>query len=788
MYSRYDFIKDLNPSKEEWRIKGGRIHATVKGTLNVRKKICEGDVYFIRNFGGVLNSDNFRPTRHDYRLSFNLRTDVKSTEDATIPANGFSFVDFDVIERESADSPYLVDVIGLLSGIGDVREHVVSARKTKMVVLELDDLRMSSDPIESSMRLTQLSSQSSYSFENDFLKDTERKSISDIKNCSEITTCITYGTIKSIESKYNWWFSVQVRVVDNTDYASFILFDKDCVALLGMGAAEIREQHFKVLIWGLYPEELNILNEKSMLFKDVESQTCESTGDANVSLSLLSPSSNFNNSVEDKYICTIEFQKRGLPHAHIILFLHSSGKPNSGSDIDKLISAEIPNKDTNPSLFMVVNSYMMHGPCGPENHKSPCMKERKCSKKFPKIFSSRTLIDDDGFAHYRRLNNGRVVNKNGAELDNHYVVPYNAKLLLKYQAYINVEYTCQRSAIKYLFKYIHKGNDRVIAAIHHSNSTHHGTRTNDEIKMIYDCSYVSACEAAWRIFGFDIHYRYPPVKRLPFHLPNQKSVVFNDSASISDVKTMAESRRTIFESWMEANKNFPEGRDLTYAEYLTHFVYVEDAQEWRPRKRVIRRINHFSSNNGEDSYLRVLLTYQKGCTSYDDLRIINGVLFPSFKDACYSLGLLDDDNEYIDAIKEANFCASAYYLRNLLLYYAVLDEESIKNTTLAEIDKVLQSNGMCLSDYPTMPRVISESLFDMPNRLVLDELSYDRCSLMEEHKRLNSSLNDEQRVVYEKIISAVLAAFVRSKGKIVLNVASSRIASLLLPGGRTTHS
>ncbi|XP_061362777.1 uncharacterized protein LOC133306467 [Gastrolobium bilobum] len=427
MYSRYDFIKDLNSSKKEWRIKvrvvrtwnvpnfqrkdfddnldmvlldekGARIHATVKGSLNVRKKICEGDVYFIKIFGVGLNIDHFRPTRHDYRLSFNLRTNVKSIVDATIPAYGFSFVDFDVIERESTEFPYLVvslinvqplffvDVIGLLSGIGDVCEHVVSGRKTKMVVLELDDLRLSSDPIESGMRLTQLSSQSLYSFENDFMKDTERKSISDIKNCSEITTCIMYGIIKSIESKYNWWyksykkcpysvcedfekwfckycqehwddycpkFSVQVRVVDNTDSASFILFDRVCVALLGIGAAEIREQHFKRgADLELYLEEINIINDKTMLFKvnvkkkhldslnepkyqvsrvcsnesiiqsflksvmesnddtifdntedndvDVESQTCESTGDADVSLSLLSPSLNLNNVVDDK--------------------------------------------------------------------------------------------------------------------------------------------------------------------------------------------------------------------------------------------------------------------------------------------------------------------------------------------------------------------------------------------------------------------------------------------------------------------------------------------------------
>ncbi|XP_061343010.1 uncharacterized protein LOC133289157 [Gastrolobium bilobum] len=541
------------------------------------------------------------------------------------------------------------------------------------------------------------------------------------------------------------------------------------------------------------------------------------------------------------HVCIVEFQKRGLPHAHILLFLHPSEKPNTGLDIDNLISAEIPNKDSNPSLFAAVTSYMMHGPCGPDNYKSPCMKNRHCSKKFPKKFCSRTFIDDDGFPHYRRRNDGSVVKKNGVELDNCYVVPYNAKLLLKYQAHINVEYTCQSSAIKYLFKYIHKGQDRVTAAINHSD---------DEIKMFYDCRYVSACEAAWRIFRFEIHYRFPPVQRLPFHLPNEKSVVFNDHASITDVKTRAESRQSMFESWMDANKKYPEGRNLTYAEYPTQFVYKESTHKWHPRKQgfSIGIINRFSANNGEDSYLRTLLNFQKGCTSYEDLRTVNGVLFPTYKDACYSLGLLDDDNEYIDAIKEASSWGSATYLRNLfalllfgnsmnrpgnvfqkcwellsddVLYRhrqrigreaALLTEDSIKNITLAEIDKVLQSNGKCLSDYPSMPSIMGESLLDMQNRLVMDELLYDRFSLKEEHDRLLNSLTDEQRVVYDKIISAVSAgkggffflygfggtgktfiwntqsAFVRSQAEIVLNVASSGIASLLLPGGRTAHS
>ncbi len=47
-------------------------------------------------------------------------------------------------------------------------------------------------------------------------------------------------------------------------------------------------------------------------------------------------------------VYVIEFQKRGLPHAHILIWFHPDDIPHSPADIDKLISSEIPDPAVNP--------------------------------------------------------------------------------------------------------------------------------------------------------------------------------------------------------------------------------------------------------------------------------------------------------------------------------------------------------------------------------------------------------------------------------------------------------
>jgi hypothetical protein len=79
-------------------------------------------------------------------------------------------------------------------------------------------------------------------------------------------------------------------------------------------------------------------------------------------------------------IYVVEFQKRGLPHAHILIFFTEGCKPHTVEDVDRMISAELPNSETNKLAHETVTRCMMHGPCGAAFPNAPCMEEGKCKK------------------------------------------------------------------------------------------------------------------------------------------------------------------------------------------------------------------------------------------------------------------------------------------------------------------------------------------------------------------------------------------------------------------------
>lgn len=218
------------------------------------------------------------------------------------------------------------------------------------------------------------------------------------------------------------------------------------------------------------------------------------------------------------------------------------------------------------------------------------------------------------------------------------------------------------------FKYVNKGHDRVTTTFYQNSDDLTTSSPVDEIKMYYDCRYLSSCEAAWRIFSFDIHYREPSVERLTFHLPDEHYIVYESTNTIEDVLNSHSVHVSKFLAWFDANKHYPEAKKLTYAEFPTKFVWKDTKHQWVPRKKgfAIGRLHFVPPGSGEKYYLRLLLAYAQGTTSYESILTVNDKVHLTFKEACYARGLLNDDQEYIDGIKEASFWGSAYYLRRLL--------------------------------------------------------------------------------------------------------------------------
>ncbi|XP_052112761.1 uncharacterized protein LOC107472399, partial [Arachis duranensis] len=90
------------------------------------------------------------------------------------------------------------------------------------------------------------------------------------------------------------------------------------------------------------------------------------------------------------YIYVTEFQKRGLPHVHILLILENNDKLIDPEHYDSLVRAEIPSKEVEPHLHDAVLKHMIHGPCGTLDQSSPCMKNGKCKRNYPKEFAAET--------------------------------------------------------------------------------------------------------------------------------------------------------------------------------------------------------------------------------------------------------------------------------------------------------------------------------------------------------------------------------------------------------------
>ena len=110
---------------------------------------------------------------------------------------------------------------------------------------------------------------------------------------------------------------------------------------------------------------------------------------------------------------TIEFQKWSLPHAHIWIILCETAAHRDIVECDLIFCAELPDPVLQPRLHAIVKRCMIHGPCGAAKKRSPCLRDGRFSKRFPKAFSVATTNAEDGYPANHRRDNVRVVTVGG---------------------------------------------------------------------------------------------------------------------------------------------------------------------------------------------------------------------------------------------------------------------------------------------------------------------------------------------------------------------------------------
>jgi hypothetical protein len=467
---------------------------------------------------------------------------------------------------------------------------------------------------------------------------------------------------------------------------------------------------------------------------------------------------------------------------------------------------------------------------------------KSCKKDFPKQFRTETAQNDKGYPLYRRRDNGRTVTKRNrgrvVELDNRWVVPYNPYLVELFDCHINVEICSSVQTVKYIHKYVYKGCDRASVKIVN------GEEVIDEIDDFVDGRYISPVDACWRIFGFNMHGQSHTIVRLPVHLEDEQTVYFTEGQDLTN-RVAPASRLTAYFDECARDEH---ARELTYIEFPLHYCWHQPSKTWKRRvlhrSNTLARMYSVSVREGERFYLRLLLSHVAGPTSFEDLRTFDGTTYGTFKEACIARGMLEDDSLWVSTIAEVAMHASPKQLRQLFVsvltlahpsnpaslweqFYSQLSEDfsyewpddaerSFAHTAHA-IDTMLRLEGTYWDAIPGLPPfpqgvVVSDGI-EHPNPLIQDELN---SSMNQSDGEVDiRHFNDGQSNAFQTIMNAILSPdashsnvfflqgfggtgktffnsslclHVRSSGKIALAVASSGIASLLLPGGRTAHS
>jgi ATP-dependent DNA helicase PIF1 len=132
--------------------------------------------------------------------------------------------------------------------------------------------------------------------------------------------------------------------------------------------------------------------------------------------------------------------------------------------------------------------------------------------------------------------------------------------------------------------------------------------------------------------------------------------------------------------YFKKNRTDEDAHKILYAYFPEFCTWNSKGGEkfWNKRKKAnmfqVGRIVEAHFAEGERYYLRILLNNVVGARSFKELRTVKDVEYHTFREAAEALGLIDGDNSWDDALKEATIWAMPSSIRRLFAIILVFSE------------------------------------------------------------------------------------------------------------------
>ena len=521
-------------------------------------------------------------------------------------------------------------------------------------------------------------------------------------------------------------------------------------------------------------------------------------------------------SVEYEMMC-IEYQHRGLPHAHIVIRLTDMPDDDDGDNRIQWIKQHVHSCAPRPhdceyyteARRDLVRKHMLHT-CS--NAVNGCLKDGMCKRGYD------ALVLNNGEPSFGERNFPIYGKREEEDLR---VVPHNIYILEDWDGHVNVEFCGSHYTPVYLYQYLFKGAKKERFRLTNAEDI----ADDDEINLHIRAQVISSMDSMWRVMGYETYpATTPSVILVHAQLPQQMDK-FVSEKKVTDLYVYFNRPKVIRtgpDEPLPVEHNGKSMDDLNFLEFFTIYCYsrtlrrtmrkkhTDEGRLWwqltmpngvvifvtkrqRPDQCIVR-MNMLYSSAGEVYYLRLLLNHYPA-RSFKELLLIpttdsaaidddnNDNAFEpvdTYQEACMHCGLLNDLKEALMCFEHSMITSTPPQLRNLFIIQTIqgfptidIYNDPVKRRAMS-LDYILRHNqgdncplatNDLLTDLSERMKAENKELSDyglpepenVKTELELERMKYDPAFQAQLLRQLNESTpnNPEQVEIFNYIATAL---------------------------------